>query len=518
MHYRFAGAAADPAKAVEYSVRAGEHARQLFAWDETVAHWEGALALMERAGADPAARARLSVALAEVAAVVGDLASQIGHLTRALGLYSELGDDERAAQVQSRLGMAHSLIDSIDAGHLDIRRAVRHFEAARAVLDAGPVRRARGHLETGVATALTYELRIEPGIEAAARGMEIAEQLGDEALWAAAAEAYGWHKIVGGELREGFATEERAFAVADRGQRPFLAWMALNIRGQMTWGLRDPDAAQAEFERQLGLSYAGTTAYGQERADGVGRCQLSRGDPASARRLLADARPAWISHSLQPLVDLWDGNWERVEALALRGLRTSRRTGNRWDEWAACHLAGHVLRLRGEHGRAGEALEQARHIVHHGGARYFELWVLPDLARVRAETGRPDAARAHVERCRAIVADGEDWRGRAALVELAEAVVLSFEERPDEADARFESALETLRRFGLPPDEADGLHEWGLALARAGDRSRAAEKLDAAADVYARHGAGAAWLERVRSATRPGPARSVARPSGGAGR
>jgi tetratricopeptide (TPR) repeat protein len=149
------------------------------------------------------------------------------------------------------------------------------------------------------------------------------------------------------------------------------------------------------------------------------------------------------------------------------------------------------------------------------------LWVLPDLARVRAETGRPDAARAHVERCRAIVAAGEDWRGRAALVELAEAVVLSFEERPDEADARFESALETLRRFGLPPDEADGLHEWGLALARAGDRSRAAEKLDAAADVYARHGAGAAWLERVRServATRPGPARSVARPSGGAGR
>jgi phosphatidylserine/phosphatidylglycerophosphate/cardiolipin synthase-like enzyme len=167
--------------------------------------------------------------------------------------------------------MAHALIDSIDAEHLDIRRAFRHFDAARAVLDRGRPRRALGHLETGVATALTYALRIESGIEAAARGMEIAEQLGDEALWAGAAEAYGWHKIVGGELGEGFAAQERAFEAADRGRRPFLAFMALNIRGQFTWGLRDPDGAQGHFERQLELSYAGRTRYAQERADGIGR-------------------------------------------------------------------------------------------------------------------------------------------------------------------------------------------------------------------------------------------------------
>ena len=52
--------------------------------------------------------------------------------------------------------------------------------------------------------------------------MEIAEQLGDEALWAGAAEAYGWHKIVAGELRDGFKAEKRAFEAADRRQRPLL--------------------------------------------------------------------------------------------------------------------------------------------------------------------------------------------------------------------------------------------------------------------------------------------------------
>jgi hypothetical protein len=104
----------------------------------------------------------------------------------------------------------------------------------------GRVRKARGHLETGVAAALTYGFQIEPGIEAARRGMEIAAQVGDEALWAGAAEAHGWHKIVGGELADGLAAIERAFAAADRRRTPFLAWKAWTIRGQMTWGTRRP--------------------------------------------------------------------------------------------------------------------------------------------------------------------------------------------------------------------------------------------------------------------------------------
>ena len=190
-----------------------------------------------------------------------------------------------------------------------------------------------------MATALTYGLRIEPGIEAAGRAMEIAEKLGDEALWAGAVEAYGWHKIVAGDLAEGFRAQERAFEASDRGQRPFLAWMASNIRGQLTWGLGDPDAAQAFFERLLELPYAGETAYAQQVADGIGRCHISRGELPQARALLSDAKPTWITHSLQPLVDLWEGNWDRVEALARRVLDTSRRNGNRWDEWAAQHLA-----------------------------------------------------------------------------------------------------------------------------------------------------------------------------------
>jgi hypothetical protein len=160
-----------------------------------------------------------------------------------------------------------------------------------------------------------------------------------------------------------------------------------------------------------------------------------------------------------------------------------------------------VLHLRRAPERAAESLERARRIVEEGGARYFEMWVLPDLARAHAETGRLDEARVHVDRCRMIIAGGEDWRGRHGIVDVAEAVVLSFEQRTDEADARFGHALETLRHFKLVADEADALHQWGLALARAGERSRATEKLELAADIYRRHAAGAVWLKRLKADT-----------------
>jgi DNA-binding SARP family transcriptional activator/tetratricopeptide (TPR) repeat protein len=498
-HHRLAGAQGEPAVAIDCSLRAGERARTLFAWDEAARHWDGALTVMERIGAPPAHRARLAIALADLMVVVGDLGRQIAYLERALELSDALGDEERAAQVHSRLGMAHSLIDSIAADHLDIGEAFAHYDAARPVLERGPVRRARGHLEIGVSTALTYGLRIGDGIEAAQRALDIAEQLGDEALHVGAAEAYGWHAIVAGDLREGFDALERAFDTAAQ-SGAFLAWMARNIAGQLTWGLGDPDGAQAAFERPL--VHVADTAYRQQVADGVGRCHASRGELGEARRLLSDAKPTWITHSLQPLLDLWDGEWDQVDALARRTLATSRRTGNRWDEWASHHLAARVAALRGHGDEAQARLEAALAIVVDGGARYFELWVRPDLARLRAHAGDHDGALQQLARCREVIGNGEDWRGRVGHVGLAEAVAAACAGRFDAADARFAAAVDTLRRYRLLGDEAEALHRWGVALAEAGDRAGAVARLQEALDLYRRHGAGPPWRAPIEAQLR----------------
>ena len=178
----------------------------------------------------------------------------------------------------------------------------------------------------------------------------------------------------------------------------------------MTWALGDPDESQSFFERALMLPYAQNTAYHRETADGIGRCHASRGEMEQARRLLSDARPAWVTHSLEPLLRLWDGDWDAVEALALRVIDTSRRNGNRWDEWASLHLAARVAYLRGQPERAGELLESALEIVSDGGADYFAMWVLPG-PRARARGGR--AGRGGAGGSRALPLDRRARRGLA---------------------------------------------------------------------------------------------------------
>jgi tetratricopeptide (TPR) repeat protein len=236
--------------------------------------------------------------------------------------------------------------------------------------------------------------------------------------------------------------------------------MGSNIRGQWTWALGAPDEAQAFFERPLRLPYVGKTTYRREIADGVGRCHLDRGELEEARALLLDARAAWFSHSLRPLLDLWEGRLDAVDALAGDVLATSRRTGNRWDEWAAHFFAGRVRHLRGELGQAVESFERALELAVDGGAVLFELWVRPDLARAHAQSDVA-AAREHLERCLEILGGGEDWRARAGHVALAEAVILAHEDRAGEADELFGRARDIFARYRLAGDEAAVLRAWG---------------------------------------------------------
>jgi DNA-binding SARP family transcriptional activator/tetratricopeptide (TPR) repeat protein len=457
-HERLAGPAGDRRRAIEFSLRAGEQARQLSAWEEAAAHWDGALLAMESTGAMVEERARLLVALGKLMVVAGDTGRHIAYLERALALYEALGDEEHAAHAHSRLGTAYALIDSIYGEHLDIGRAFRHFDAARPVLARGPVRGALGHLENGVAIARVYALDNPGGIEAAARAMEIGERLGDDVLWATAAITYGWHAIVSGRLREGLDIVEQAFAVADRERRPFVAWMSSNTRGQLTWGLGAPDEAQAYFERPLRLPYVGHTSYRHEIADGVGRCHCSRGEIDAARRLVTDARPTWITHSLKPLLDLYDGRLDEVTRLADDVLETSRRTGNRWDEWAAHHLAARADARRGNHDLAIRRLEEGLAIVVDGGAKYFELWVRADLVHALVAAGRVSEAGEHLRLCQAITGNGEDWRARAGHVLLAEAAVTAASSGPEAAEPLLARAQEIFSRYRLAGTDVDIPH------------------------------------------------------------
>ena len=60
-----------------------------------------------------------------------------------------------------------------------------------------------------------------------------------------------------------------------------------------------------------------------------------------------------------------------------------------------------------------------------------------------------------------------------------------------------ERAIDIFRRYTLPWDEAEALHGLGRALLAAGEQDRGNERLNAAIDIYRRHGAGQRWIDFV---------------------
>jgi len=237
----------------------------------------------------------------------------------------------------------------------------------------------------------------------------------------------------------------------------------------------------------------------------LGLALIAAGELAESRRLLERvnlAVQAFQTARFTANVALADGDWERVESLAGQIRERARRGGHRQGEWNVLDLLGRSARAQGRWPLARELYEDALVLAVDGARVTSELAARAELAILTAQLGRPDDAAVNLARCREILAGGEDWRGLAGRVYLAEAVTFSAAGGTDEAERRFERSVETFRPFSLAWDEAEALQLWGVALTAAGDRSRSAEKLGQARAVYERIDVGPPWLEKAAALER----------------
>src|SRR5262249_23637061 len=100
VHYRLAGAAADAEKSIDYSVRAGEGATSVVAWEEAIEHWSAALELMREEGVDQRRQAALLERLGDLRYVSGfDWERGVEYLEEALRIYESLGEQVEAAKI-----------------------------------------------------------------------------------------------------------------------------------------------------------------------------------------------------------------------------------------------------------------------------------------------------------------------------------------------------------------------------------------------------------------------------------
>lgn len=492
-HYRLAGAAGDSEKAVSYSLRAGDAAQAAFAHEDAANHLEGALEVMEDQGVEPIRRAELLRRLGDLMFISGvDLPKGIVYGERALALYDETGEVDRAAQMHSRLGRDLSTYPLT----MNIDRALEHFRAAEAVLDKGPERASLVVLYSGIATAALWGLRKDEGLSSSRRALEIAERLNDERLWCAAAPLLGWHLWGDGQISEGADLMELAWEKADRlnlaATAFFAAWVgaALGLSGldpvdTIRWVERElskPRVAQAPGQRQILITVRSAA-------------QLTLGnvaEPDDDEGVLSQT----FGLNMRSRLQFSRGEWELGVEEGRRNFEANQLANNRWIMCLQLTTHGNFLRLLGRPEAEDSllraiALSEAEHIP-------MELIQRASLARLYGTTGRIADAKPHLVRCHQIMANGENWRAATGCVSLAEGVVGANGGLPSqEFEVHFAQAVDVFRLYCTVWDEAETLHEWGRALLSAGEKARAIAKFEAALEIYRRIGAGERWINRV---------------------
>jgi tetratricopeptide (TPR) repeat protein len=209
------------------------------------------------------------------------------------------------------------------------------------------------------------------------------------------------------------------------------------------------------------------------------------------------------------------GDFEAARQLQLEHLdQFARKTGETWNECnTLCHLTNVLFAVEDYQG-AEAALAQTIKAYRPEHA-YWEIRTRPQAALLAVELGQYGKAVEHLEICRGILKAGENWRGWTGFVNRAEAVVQAGIGKLEDAEEHFQKAINNFERYSLPWEVADTFHLWGRALLSVGENASALEKLDAAIDIYRRHGGGQRWIDRVTdyrrraldTATRPDAAR-----------
>jgi class 3 adenylate cyclase/tetratricopeptide (TPR) repeat protein len=490
-HFRMAGAASDLDKTLDYSVRAGEVAARVFAWEEAAEHWGSALELMVDEGVPKQRRVALLERLGDLTYITGeDWERGVGYLEEALSIHEQLGDMERTAQIHSRLARDLSTYPE----RADIPRARQHVQAALRLVEQAGESPAVAALHIVAATVDFQALLPRDGLRATERALEIADKVGSLPVWANGAAVRAGHLVQTGRFREARELLERARELNEQLDQGALAFFVATFGGYLgflttRWDVNAEWTAAELAATRMAQAPAQRTVLQRIHAAGRGHT----GRLAEARRTLEelDDPPSRI------MLAAWAGEWERWERLAQQELELFRANGVTQPVASMLSEIGHARFRRGDLEGAVEAWQEQHAIAATAGAAVNELFVGCFLAVALARLGRVDEAAAHVETGRRILDNGEDWGGTPLFHETAAACVAAARGRMAEAGSHFAEAVRIARQVEERWGEAEAFHLWGRALLEAGERRAASEKLDAALGIYRSMDAGTPWLECV---------------------
>jgi tetratricopeptide (TPR) repeat protein len=495
-HFRAAGNAR---KAIDYSIAAADEAEAVFAYENALAHLRPVLAMAESREHDDSQRAAVLLRLGRISCFFENREQGVTTLETALKIYEQIGDDQHTGEIHSHLGRVFAPFGP----QMHVGRALFHFQRAEVLLKATSDEHSLGWLYWGLSHTNFDAMRLDDAIVASQKAMDIYARLGERESWAGAAGNHAQYLTGKGKLARAEALlDEIARAAASFANPDAFRHMSF-VCGWFRLLTRDPKEAIRFF--RLGLTRPGfNTITRALLVDFLVLSELLTGNLGEAKRLAAEY---FVNQVFRSQIAFYEGDRKAAGEMLAHALDWSQNVDSKWNQVNTLTFIVELLRVSGDYDGAAAAFERALSLYAPDDL-FWEMRVRPQAAMLCIDAGRPEEAEHHLEYCRKILAQQEDWLGVAGPFWRAEAIVAAVQDRFQESESHFEKSIKIFKRYSLPWYEAETLHYWGRALLHAGQLQRAREKLDGAIKIYHRHGAGHCWIDRVEAdkrRARPSP-------------
>jgi class 3 adenylate cyclase len=482
LHYRQAGAAADPEKALAAMTRAAAAASRVYAFEESRAHLEAALEILDELEPGSSRTGRVLQLLGDLAYVGADPAG-VDLLERAVRLQESHGD--RRAAASSRARIVRHLVTYAD--RMDLNTALALGQMAAPVLDEGDPRVSTGVLYVSIATAALWAWHLDDADAACGRALEIADSLGSKQLRADALGVLGTITSFRGRrveavtlLTEGWElAEATGHGIAECNISAFTAMT------EFMWGR--PFASLAAIERGWSRPHLAHSPGRRAMLDGFSLYALAAtGAQDRQREVHARIHPSSSTACCYPQ-QLVEGEFEaaaidssaRADRAAAMG---SHHMALMFPIWAA-----RARRLAGEY----EAVLALLGAVSYETCASAALEVDALMADALVHLGRTDEAAARIgDRLRPGYPAEVGDNGVVALHELARAAIARRRGDLATAETHAQAAVDISVRFGEGFTEVESRTELG----------RITGDFESALVACTRLGFGPAWFDRIERA------------------
>ena len=360
-HYCESAMLGHSTKAIDYSVRAGEAALAVFAYEDSVSHWQTALKLMEEYHTDPEPRADLLKHLGNLLCVTGfDRAKGIDYLQSSLEIYKKHQCTERVAEMHANLGTSFSSFGgAVGDARMDLPRALEHYRAAEELLAGRSTTLLSSEISVGLSACNLWRAQTQSGLQASQRAMQIAEKLDDDSHWADAATFHSLHLFAAGRLNEGHRLIEAAWEGANR-RGDYVA----NVSIAWVWGdrerwLADPLSAQRWYQRELSTPRRARNAGLRRRLlERLAIALIWAGELHQARDLLSEVGQ---SDFVNGLLAYWSADFGTAESCFARLIEEMQCARDRVCESSFRYWLARIRLVHGDQpGRAPAATRAAQ--------------------------------------------------------------------------------------------------------------------------------------------------------------